>query len=200
MARTRVAVAFFVAFSSACAGQSPVAPTAFTEIGSPTTVSGPLGGSSGASSATSRMDVAGSPYGGNAIPLIEVSGSVPTGGSGTLNDPQTGEPGSNNFEVTVNMHGGPPNTDLYFQFVGDVVPESRGDGSCPAFPDPPANTIRILHTSPGGTVSTHVKFGVPEGAFFGAFDSGVKSDFAWRVVNVSQTFDLRTPCVVLTGK
>ena len=135
------------------------------------------------------------------MPLTEVSGSVPTGGTGIVNDPQTGEPGFNNFEVTVNVHGGPPDTDLYFQFVGDIDPATRGDGVCPApFPNPPANTIAVLHTSAGGAASAHIKFEVPEGAFFGVFDPGVKSDFKWRVVNLAQSFDLRTPCVVLTGK
>ena len=52
----------------------------------------------------------------------------------------------------------------------------------------------------GGSVSAHVKFPVPEGAFFGTFDSGEHADFRWRVVNATGTFDVRTPCVVLTGK
>jgi hypothetical protein len=41
---------------------------------------------------------------------------------------------------------------------------------------------------------------VPEGVFGGAFDSDVKVDFKWRVVNATQAVDLRTACVVLTGK
>jgi hypothetical protein len=45
-----------------------------------------------------------------------------------------------------------------------------------------------------------VKFEVVEGALFGAFESGVKSDFKYRLVSLDQTFDLRSPCVVLTGK
>jgi len=142
-------------------------------------------------------------YGGQGIHLTEVPGSVPPGASGVLNDTQTGTPGFNNFEVTIDVHGGPPDTDLYFQFVGDVDSATRGDGVCPgSFPAPPGptNSIRVLHTSAGGTASAHVKFPVPEGAFGGAFDSGVKVDFKWRVVNAAQTFDLRTSCVVLTGK
>jgi hypothetical protein len=129
---------------------------------------------------------------------------MPAGSTGTLNVTQTGKPGFNNFEATVDVHGAPPDTDLYFQIVGDVLPATRGDGICPAsFPNPPAHSggdDGILHTSAGGAASTHIKFEVPEGAAFGAFDSGVKSDFKWRVVNLAQTLDLRTPCVVLTGK
>jgi hypothetical protein len=132
--------------------------------------------------------------------VLSQSGSVPEGGGGTLNDVQTGQPGFNNFEVTVNVHGAPPDADLVFQFSGDVFPATRGDGECPPFPAPPGNAIGVLHTTPGGTVAAHVKFPVPDGAFFGGFDSGVQSDFAWRIVNLAQTFDLRTPCVVLTGK
>lgn len=148
-----------------------------------------------------RPDVAALSFGGHAVPLTEVTGSVPAGGAGTLNDTQTNKPGFNNFEVTVNVHGGPPDTDLYLQFVADIDPATRGDGVCPTpFPAPPASTINVLHTSAGGTASAHVKFVVPEGVFGGAFDSGVSVDFRWRVVNLAQTFDLRTPCVVLTGK
>lgn len=142
--------------------------------------------------------VAQSPYGGQGVPLIPEAGSVPAGAGGTLNDTQTGKPGFNSFELNVTVHGGPPNTDLLFQFVGDIDPATRGDGVCPAIP--PAFTIGVLHTSEGGSASAHIKFPVPEGAFAGTFDAGEHADFRWRVVNESQTFDLRTPCVVLTGK
>jgi hypothetical protein len=142
-----------------------------------------------------------SAYGGQAVALIAMPGSLPAGGSGIINDPQTAQPGFNNFQLTVTVHGGPPDTDLFFQFVADIARATRGDGVCPtSFPDPPANTIQVLHTSPGGTATAHIKFGVPEGFFDGTFDSGEKADFKWRVVNSAQTFDLQTPCVVLTGK
>ena len=165
------------------------------EFGGPTAPTAALGAfATGAARAVS---------GGEAVPLTEVAGSVPAGGSGMLNDIQTRQPGLNNFEFTVNVHGGPPDTDLFFQFVGDIDPATRGDGVCPeAFPSPPGpgNSIRILHTSVGGAASAHIKFEVPEGVFGGAFDSGEKVDFKWRLVNSTQTFELRTPCVVLTGK
>ena len=142
-------------------------------------------------------------YGGQAVPLTEVAGSIPAGGAGIVNDIQTSERGFNNFEFTVNVHGGPADTDLFFQFVGDIDPATRGDGVCPgSFPSPPGpgNSIRILHTSAGGAASAHIKFEIPEGVFGGAFDSGESVDFKWRLVNSTQTFELRTPCVVLTGK
>ena len=142
-------------------------------------------------------------FGGHGVPLTELAGSVPAGGAGLLNDTQTGQPGFNNFELNVSVHGGPADTDLFFQFVGDADPTTRGDGVCPgAFPSPPGpgNAIAVLHTSAGGAASAHVKFEVPEGAFGGAFDSGVKVDFKWRLVNAAQTFGVQTPCVVLAGK
>lgn len=185
-----------LATATGCTGQSPTQPADIGNL--------QIAGPSSASSSWSRLSgsgLAGSPYGGHAVPLIGMPGSVPAGGGGILNDTQTGEPGFNNFEVTVNVHGGPSDTDLYFQFVGDVLPPTRGDGVCPApFPAPPANTIAVIRTSAGGSGRAHVKFEVPEGAFAGAFDSGVKADFKWRIVDLAQTFDLQTPCIVLTGK
>ena len=154
-------------------------------------------------SASSIASSAVSPYGGHAVPLTEVPGSVPAGGTGILNATQTNQ--DNNFEVTINVHGAPPDTDLYFQIVGDVAPATRGDGVCnPApFPAPPLHAgldDGIIHTSAGGAGATHVKFVIPDGGVLGAFEPGVKSDFKYRVVNLAQTFDLRSPCVVFTGK
>jgi hypothetical protein len=136
-----------------------------------------------------------SPYGGMGVPLIPEPG---TAGGGRLNDPQIGKPGWNSFELNISVHGAPADTDLFVQFVADIDPATRGDGVCPAMP--PAFPLGVVHTSAGGSVSTHVKFPVPEGAFFGTFDSGEQADFRWRVVNASGTFDVRTPCVVLEGK
>jgi hypothetical protein len=48
--------------------------------------------------------------------------------------------------------------------------------------------------------SAHIKFDIPEGVFGGAFDCGEKVGFKWRLANSTQAFELRTPCVVLTGK
>ena len=157
-------------------------------------------GGNGASPAAPSMSVsplatAASPYGGSGVPLIPEPGSV---GGGRLNDPQVGTPGLNSFELNIAVHGAPPDVDLFLQFVADIEPGTRGDGVCPAMP--PAFPLGVVHTSAGGTVSTHIKFPVPEGAFGGTFDSDQHADFRWRVVNATGTFDLRTPCVVLTGK
>ena len=156
-------------------------------------------------SASPIYGTAASPYGGEALRLTEVTGSVPAGGAGIMSATQTNEPGANNFQVAVNVHGAPPDTDLYFQIVGDTAPATRGDGVCnpAAFPNPPAHAggaDGILHTSAGGAASTHIVFSITEGANLGAFDSGVRSDFKYRVVNLARTFDLRSPCTVLMGK
>src|SRR5688500_14789326 len=137
-----------------------------------------------ASSPVSGPGSAASPYGGHAVPLIEVQGSVPGGGTGTVNATQTNR--ANDFEVTINVHGAPPDTDLYFQIVGDVAPATRGDGQCsPApFPAPPIHAgldDGIIHTSAGGAGATHVKFVIPEGGILGAFEPGVESEFKYRV-------------------
>jgi hypothetical protein len=117
---------------------------------------------------------------------------------------QTGTPGTNNFEFTINVHGAPPDTDLYFQIRGDTAPATRGDGVClPGFPDPPAHAggdAGIIHTSRGGSGATHIKIPIVEGGAAGAFERGVASDFKYRLVNDDQTFDLRTACIVFTGK
>ena len=154
------------------------------------------------SGATSGPGLAASPGGGHAIRLVAEPGSVPPGGSGMLNGTETSR--ANDFEVTVNVHGAPPDTDLYFQIVGDLLPATRGDGVCPGtFPSPPVHAggdDGILHTSAGGSASTHIKFPIAEGGALGAFEPGVKSDFKYRVVSGDGTFDLRSECVVLTGK
>lgn len=156
------------------------------------------------SSAPSGPATAASPYGGNALPLVEVAGSIPAGGSGIVNVTQTATPGTNNFEFAVNVHGAPPDTDLYFQIRGDVAPATRGDGVCPpGFPIPPTHAggdAGIIHTTQGGSGSTHIKLPVAEGGALGAFEPGVASDFNYRVVNLAQTFDLRTACIVFIGK
>ena len=154
------------------------------------------------SGSVSGAGLATSPYGGHAVPLVEEPSSVPAGGSGMLNATQTNH--ANDFEVTVNVHGAPPTTDLYFQIVGDLLPATRGDGVCPGtFPNPPVHAggdDGILHTSVGGSASTHIKFAIAEGGALGGFEPGVKSDFKYRVVSGDGTFDLRTPCIVYTGK
>jgi len=146
--------------------------------------------------------------GANAQPLIAVAGSIPAGGGGMANSVPTATPNSNVLEVTINVHGAPPNTDLYFQIAHDAylgaVP-ARGNGVCDrvaefGFPNPPLHAggdAGIIHTSPGGAVSTHIRFELAEGFQNGAYEPGARLDQMFRVVNLTKTFELRTSCMTL---
>ena len=142
---------------------------------------------------------ASTPWGTNALKLVEVAGSIPAGGSGIVNVTPTRIPGTNNFEITVNVHGAPPDVDLYFQIRGDTgLGAQQADGICNrglASPPPPAGFL-VLHTSPGGAASAHG----PIETTSPFFDPGVVSDFMYRVVDFDQTFELRTACVQFTGQ
>jgi hypothetical protein len=152
-----------------------------------------------------------SPYGGNGHPLVEVAGSVPAGGGGMANTVPTATPNTNVIEVTIDVHGASPDTDLYFQIAHDAylgaVP-ARGDGVCDrvaqfGFPNPPLHAggdAGIIHTSSGGAGSAHIKFEIPEGFQNGAYEAGAMLDQMFRVVNLSKTFQLRTSCMTLQMK
>ena len=124
------------------------------------------------------------------------------------NSVPTATPNSNVLEVTINVHGAPPNSDLYFQIAHDAylgaVP-ARGNGVCDrvaefGFPNPPLHAggdAGIIHTSPGGTGSTHIKFELAEGFQNGAYEPGMTLDQMFRVVNLTKTFELRTSCMTL---
>lgn len=150
-------------------------------------------------------------YGGNGLPLFEVPGSIPAGGGGTANTVPTASPNKDVIEATINVHGAPPDTDLFFQirtdtFLGPVA--ARGDGVCHGvaqlgFLDPPYHVggdAGIIHTSSGGAASTHIKFEIPEGFAGGAFEPGALLDQMFRVVSLTKTFELRTACMTLLMK
>lgn len=170
-------------------------------VGSPSSPSAGIGGST--------PTLAASPFGGNAIPLVEVANSSPAGGAGMLNVTQTATPDTNNFEVQVTVHGAPADEDLYVQISVDAgLGAAQADGTCNratqlGFPNPPTHAggvAGILHTSAGGSASTHIKFVLAEGFAGGAFDQGAKVDIMYRVVNLSKSFELRTSCFQLLGK
>lgn len=186
-----------------------------SSLGTPTSPTGV--GTSSASSASagdgsfSMSGLGSSPYGGNGLPLLEVPGSIPAGGGGTANTVPTTSPNKDVIEATINVHGAPPDTDLYFQirsdsFLGPVA--ARGDGVCHGvaqlgFLDPPYHVggdAGVIHTSSGGAASTHIKFEIPEGFAGGAFEPGASLDQMFRVVNLTQTFELRTACMTLLMK
>jgi len=203
--RTKPALAFVALLAASGVGcDSPV-----QNPSSPSTVV--RSSDSLAALASSASGVARSPYGGNAHPLVEVETSVPAGGGGMANAVPTAPPDTNVIEVTINVHGAPPDTDLYFQIAHDVflgpVPE-RGDGVCDrvaqfGFPNPPLHAggdAGIIHTSPGGAGSTHIRFELPQGFGAGAYEPGARVDQTFRVVNFTKTFELRTACMTLLMK
>ena len=180
--------------------------------GNPTSPSTVVGSASSASNLiSSSFRPAASPYGGNAHPLIETPWSVPRGGGGMANSVPTAAPNTNVIEVTINVHGAPADTDLYFQIAHDAflgpVPE-RGDGVCDrvaqsGFPNPPLHAggdAGVIHTSSAGAGSTHIRFELPEGFSSGAYEPGVRLDSMFRVVNLTKTFELRTECLTLVMK
>lgn len=148
----------------------------------------------------------GSPFGGNGLPLIEVTGSIPAGGGGTANTVPTASPNKDVIEATINVHGAPPDADLYFQIRSDrfLSVDKRGDGVCDevarlGFPNPPVNA-GVIQTSSGGAGSTHIRFEIPDGTSSGAFEPGALLDQMFRVVNLTKTFELRTACMTLLMK
>jgi hypothetical protein len=126
-----------------------------------------------------------------------------------VNVTQTATPNTNNFEVEVAVHGAPADQDLYVQISVDAgLGSAQADGTCNrattlGFPSPPVHAdgdAGIFHTSRGGSGSTHIKFVLAEGIAGGAFDEGARVDIMYRIVNLSQSFELRTSCFQLLGK
>ena len=144
----------------------------------------------------------GSPFGTNAVELAEVAGSTPAGGRGRVSVIPTGVRGFNNFELTVVVHGAPPDADLYFQLRGDtgLTGGQQADGVCQraaTWPAPPVSVLnQVLHTSPTGMGALHLRLETTSPFF----DPGVTSDFMYRIVNFNQAFELRSACVQFTGQ
>ena len=145
----------------------------------------------------------GSPFGTNALELVEMLVSTPAGGSGRVNVIPTGVPDFNNFEITVNVHGAPADTDLFFQIRGDIgspilPPGQQADGICQhaaAWPAPPVS-LGVIDTSGGGAGVLHLALETTNPFF----NPGVTTDFMYRVVDFGQAFELRTACAQFTGK
>lgn len=155
--------------------------------------------------------LAASPTNGNAQPFIEITTGEPTGAGGMANAVPTAAADVNVIEGTLNVHGAPPDTDLFFQIAHDAflgpIP-ARADGVCDralqfGFPNPPLHAggdAGIIHTSKGGAGSTHVRFEIPLGFAAGAYDPGAQVDQMFRLVNSDQTFELRTACWTMTWR
>jgi hypothetical protein len=127
------------------------------------------------------------------------------------NSAPTASPGKDVIETTINVHGAPPDMDLYFQIAHDAYlgpAPARGNGVCDrvaqlGFANPPLHAggdAGVIHTSSGGAGSTHIRFELPDGFSSGAYEPGALLDQMFRVVSLTKTFELRTPCMTLLMK
>jgi hypothetical protein len=141
--------------------------------------------------------------GGPGLPLIPVVGSG--GGRFNLVHTETDRLGSGDSQLTISVHGVPPNTVLYLLRAGDLgLPGGQqADGVCQRAAAGlfgqvplPGGGNATLETSPGGTGEMHVHFFGP--------GEGNRLDSVWRLVDAVPpavpTVDLRTPCFTFTVK
>ena len=141
--------------------------------------------------------------------LTAVSGA----GSGIVNvTPTAAVDGIFSAQITVNVHGAPPNTTFYVQRAPEVGRANGADGICqraaglppwgpPApnfvtFPRPAAGPLVTLQTSPGGAGAVHLDFAAVTIA------DGTQFDVMFRLVDslTSPTNELRTGCFTVTVK
>jgi hypothetical protein len=135
------------------------------------------------------------------------------GGSGTVNvTPTAAVDGSFSAQITVNVHGAPPNTTFYVQRAPEIGRANGADGICQraagvapwgppvpnfvTFPMPAAGPLVTLHTSEGGAGAVHIDFAAP------TIPDGTQFDVMFRLVDdlSSPSNDLRTGCFTVTVK
>jgi hypothetical protein len=140
-------------------------------------------------------------------PLIAVAGS----GTGIVNvTPTAAVDGSFSAQITVTVHGAPPNATFYVQRAPEVGRPNGADGVCqratgqapwgpPApnfvtFPLPAAGPLVVLQTSEGGAGAVHIDFAAP------AIADGTAFDVMFRLVDnlAAPTNELRTGCFTVT--
>ena len=138
----------------------------------------------------------------HAMRLAAVTGS----GSGVVNVTPTSDADGFSAEITVSVVGAPPNTDFYVQRAPEIGRANSSDGVCqramgvapwgpPApnfvtFPVPLSGPLVVVHTSSGGSGSTHISFDLP------TLLDGTAFDVMFRLVDdlTSPANDLRTAC------
>lgn len=190
----RIAIGISV-LASACGAPavSPAAPSPGS-----TAPAGSLGIAGGAASPASNT---------HGQQLAAVIGS----GSGIVNVTSTAAvDGSFSAQITVNVHGAPPDTTFYVQRSPEIGRPDGADGICqraaglppwgaPApnfvtFPLPLAAPLVTLQTSPGGAGSVHIDFAAP------TIPDGMRFDVMFRLVDslTSPANDLRTGCFTVT--
>ena len=132
-------------------------------------------------------------------------------GTGTVNvTPTAAVDGSFSAQISVNVHGAPPNTTLYVQRAPEIGRANGADGICqraageppwgpPApnfvtFPLPAAGPLVAVETSAGGAGATHIDFTAA------TILDGTQFDVMFRLVDslTAPTVDLRTGCFTVT--
>ena len=158
----------------------------------------------GVAQSTARLDPMSATHGQQ---LTAVRGT----GSGIVNvTPTAAVDGSFSAQITVNVHGAPPNTTFYVQRAPEIGRANGADGICqraaglppwgpPApnfvtFPMPAAGPLVTLQTSAGGSGATHIDFAAA------TIGDGTVFDVMFRLVDdlTSPTNELRTGCFTVT--
>jgi hypothetical protein len=134
-------------------------------------------------------------------------------GSGIVNvTPTAAIEGSFSAQITVTVHGGPPDTTFYVQRAPEIGRSNGADGICQrasgeppwgpptpnfvTFPLPAAGPLIALRTSAGGAGSVHLDFSAP------TIVDGTAFDVMFRLVDdlSSPTNELRTGCFTVAVK
>lgn len=164
---------------------------------------------SSAASPVAMPDSSSSVSGTHGQPLIPLVGA----GNGIVNvTPTAAVEGSFSAQITVNVHGAPPNTTFYVQRAPEIGRPNSADGICqraageapwgpPApnfvtFPLPATGPLVVLQTSQGGAGSVHIDFTAPTIPDRTAFD------VMFRLIDnlTSPSNDLRTGCFTVNVK
>lgn len=161
------------------------------------------------SSLASPVDASASMSGTHGQALMPVLGA----GYGTVNvTPTAAVEGSFSAQITVNVHGAPPNTTFYVQRAPEVGRANNADGICQraageapwgpptpnfvTFPLPASGPLVVLQTSEGGAGSVHIDFTAP------TILDGTAFDVMFRLVDnlTSPSNELRTGCFTVSVK
>lgn len=195
----QVAFGVILAAGAAACGRAPDSPTA------PTASLAAPAGSQGTGS-TAAMESPGRTHGQELTAVVGV-------GSGIVNVSTTAAAdGSFSAQITVNVHGAPPNTTFFVQRSPEIGRPNSADGICqraageapwgpPApdfltFPLPATDPLVTLQTSAGGSGTVHIPFAAP------TILDGTAFDVMFRLVDdlTSPANDLRTGCFTVSVK
>jgi hypothetical protein len=165
------------------------------------------------SRASASVSGAASGTAGPASPTVASLHAVTGTGSGMVKvTPTAALDGGFTAQITVNVHGAPPDTTFYVQRAPEVGRANGSDGVCqragglppwgpPApnfltFPLPSAGPLATLTTSEGGAGATHIDF------IAAAITDRTQFDVMFRLVDdlTNPANDLRSSCFTVTVK